>query len=134
MKTKDDIRMTRKREVIFDILKEKGHLDAYELLQLARLKNPRISLSTVYRALSYFKKKAVIIDRTFGESHSHFEVLDDEAGSHAHFICNACGSVAEIPENFIEDMKKAARKRGCTISGTHVDIFGLCPVCKRKSK
>jgi len=126
------IRMTKRRSLVLDILREHGHLDAYELLAMARKKDPRISLATVYRALAYFRERDVIRGRTFGEGHSHFEIHDAETGSHAHFVCTRCGKLREITGRFIRDMEALARREKFSISRAHLDLFGLCEDCTRK--
>jgi Fe2+ or Zn2+ uptake regulation protein len=113
------IRLTKRRSLVLDILREHGHLDAYELLELARQKDSRISLATVYRALAYFRQRDVIRGRTFGEGHTHFEIHDAETGSHAHFICTGCGRLRAKKEKF-------------RISRVHLDMFGLCEECAVK--
>ncbi len=128
----ESIRLTKRRSLVLDILKEHGHLDAYELMAMARNKDPRISLATVYRALAYFRERDVIQGRTFGEGHSHFEIHDAETGSHAHFVCTRCGKVREITGKFIRDMEALARREKFSISHAHLDLFGLCEECSKK--
>jgi len=127
------IRLTKRRSLVLDILREQGHLDAYELLEMARKKDPRISLATVYRALAYFRERDVIHGRTFGEGHAHFEIHDAEAGSHAHLICTGCGRLREIPGTFMRDLEQLARKEKFRISRAHLDMFGLCEDCAVKT-
>jgi Fur family transcriptional regulator, ferric uptake regulator len=130
---KQAIRMTKRRSLVLDILRERGHLDAYELLELARQKDSRISLATVYRALAYFRERDVIRGRTFGEGHTHFEIHDAETGSHAHFVCTGCGRLREITGRFMEDLEQLARKEKFSISRVHLDMFGLCEECADKN-
>ncbi len=125
--------MTKRRGIILEILRERGHLDAYELLELARQKDSRISLATVYRTLAYFRERDVIRGRTFGEGHTHFEIHDAETGSHAHFVCTGCGRLREITGRFMEDLEQLARKEKFSISRVHLDMFGLCEECADKN-
>ncbi len=126
------IRMTKRRRLILDIVREHGHLDAYEVLERARKKDSRISLATVYRALAYFRERDMVHGRSFGEGHSHFELHDRAAGSHAHFICTGCGSVRETTGAFIRDMEERARRDHFLITSAHIDLFGLCEACSGK--
>jgi len=127
------LRMTKRRGIILGILREHGHLDAYELLEMARKKDPRISLATVYRALAYFRERDVIHGRTFGEGHAHFEIHDAETGSHAQLMCTGCGRLREIPGTFMRDLEQMARKEKFLISRAHLDMFGLCEECSVKT-
>lgn len=126
------MKTTRRRQVILDILKEHNHLDAYELLKKAREINPKISLSTVYRAISQFKQNGSVIERTFGENHSHFEFVDSSAESHAHLICVDCGKVEEIAWSFLKKIKNDSSKKGYEVSHVHLEVFGHCEDCKGK--
>ncbi len=126
------LRMTKRRGIILDILREHGHLDAYKLLEMARKNDSRISLATVYRALAYFRERDVIHGRSFGEGHSRFEIHNAERGSHAHFICTGCGNVREIKGKFIRDMEAMARREKFSITRAHLDLFGLCQECSAK--
>lgn len=128
---KETLKITRRRKIVLDILKTHGHLDAYELLEQAKKIDPRISLSTVYRALAYFKKRKIVAERSFGENHSHYEMVNIREGSHAHLICTVCGSVTEISGAFLDNLEEAAAQEGYKVSHTHVDIFGKCPKCKK---
>ena len=132
-KVQKTLRMTKRRKIILDILRERDHLDAYELLELARQKDPRISLATVYRALAYLRERDVIHGRTFGEAHTHFEIHNAETGSHAHLICTGCGRLREIPGTFMRDLEQLARKEKFRISRAHLDLFGLCEECTVKT-
>jgi len=127
------LRMTKRRGIILEILREQGHLDAYELLQRARQKDPRISLATVYRTLAYFRERDLIQGRSFGEGHSRFEVRDAETGTHAHFICTRCGRVREVTGTFIRDMEALARRENFRVTRAHLDMFGLCEECSAKT-
>ena len=128
------MRMTKRRGIILEILRVHGHLDAYELLEMARKKDTRISLATVYRALAYFRDRDVIHGRTFGEAHTHFEIHDAETGSHAHLICTDCGRLREIAGTFMRDLDQLARKEKFHISRAHLDMFGLCEECAVKKR
>lgn len=123
------LRLTPRRQIILEILRERGHLDAYGLLELARRKDPRISLATVYRALAYFRERNLIQGRSFGEGRSHFEVHDAGTGAHAHFVCTRCGKVREVKGKFIRDMEALAQRERFRVTGAHLDLFGLCGDC-----
>ena len=54
-------RMTGQRVVILQIIQESNrHLDAEELYRLARTRNPRINLATVYRTLGAAARTATL--------------------------------------------------------------------------
>ena len=54
-------RWTRQRQVILDVLTHgEGHLNADEIYVRARTRDPRLSLSTVYRTLNILRRAGVI--------------------------------------------------------------------------
>jgi Fur family transcriptional regulator, ferric uptake regulator len=131
---KTELKATGQREVILDIVKAgKGHLDADEIYQRARKKLPRLSLSTVYRALAKFKQSGLIEERHLDENHHHYEI--SHYGEHHHLICTGCGKVVEfklpITEIIIEKVPQAA---GYKINHSgELSLSGLCPDCQRKA-
>jgi len=123
-------RLTPQRELLLRTLEETGHhLDAEELFLLARKRDPRLSLSTVYRTLTVLKGIGLVDELHLGEEHHHYEV----AGSveHYHLICTSCGSVIEFESLLIEQLKRQiAEEYDFEISGIHIDLMGLCARCK----
>ncbi|MBI3040226.1 MAG: transcriptional repressor [Chloroflexi bacterium] len=55
------LRITHQRASILEIIRQgKGHLDADEVYRRARERQPRLSLSTVYRTMQTLKKLGLI--------------------------------------------------------------------------
>ena len=66
------IRVTSQRALILEIVRRgQGHLDADEIYRQARKKQPRLSLSTVYRTLQMLKKLGLVEEVHFDEAHHH---------------------------------------------------------------
>src|SRR3712207_9050490 len=67
-------RMTQQRDVLLDVIEHAGeHLDADGLYRLARERDSRISLSTVYRTLSLLKRHDLVDELHLSEEHHHYE-------------------------------------------------------------
>jgi len=65
------MRVTNQRALIMEIIRQgQGHLDADEIYRRAREKEPRLSLSTVYRALQMFKKLGLVEELHFDRANS----------------------------------------------------------------
>lgn len=89
------LRATSQRAVILDVIRHSSrHLDADEIHQKARKREPRISLSTVYRTLQRFKELGLVEESHFDESHHHYETKP--SGTHHHLVCMGCGKVVEF--------------------------------------
>jgi len=129
-----DLKATGQRAVILDIIRAgKGHLDADEIHRRAQKKLPRLSLSTVYRAVQKFKENGLIEERHLDENHHHYEL--SHHGEHHHLICTGCGKVVEfklpITEIIAERVPQAA---GFKINHSgELSLTGLCPDCQEKA-
>jgi len=124
------MRFTSQRALILEIIREgRGHLDADEIFRRARYRQPRLSLSTVYRTLRALKEPGMIDELHFDDSHRHYEVKSSQ--EHHHLVCLGCGRVVEfiyplskyIKENVVE-------ARDFEIVETEIRIRGYCPRCQ----
>jgi Fur family ferric uptake transcriptional regulator len=123
-------RVTAQRTLLLELLRRSGgHVDADELYRLAKRKNSRISLSTVYRNLQLFKKLELIEERHFDDEHHHYEVKSGE--EHQHLLCISCGRVVEFDypagRKFRNDI---GRKYDFDITGVEIHLTGLCSACR----
>jgi Fur family ferric uptake transcriptional regulator len=125
-------RITAQRALILELLKQSGrHVDADELYRRARKKNPRISLSTVYRNLQLFKKLGLIEEHHFDEEHHHYEVKS--GAEHQHLLCINCGKVVEFACPVSRKLRKDIGKQyDFDITGVEVRMTGLCSRCRNK--
>jgi Fe2+ or Zn2+ uptake regulation protein len=128
------LRITNQRTLILGIIRHgKGHLDADEVYRRARRKQPRLSLSTVYRTLQILKKLGLVAEVHFDEDHHHYEVRP--AIEHHHLVCLGCGRVIEFQYPLARLVKKnVPQARDFEIAGSEVRITGYCPVCRRNRK
>jgi Fe2+ or Zn2+ uptake regulation protein len=126
------MRVTSQRSIIMDIIRQ-GHLDADEIYRRARKKEPRISLSTVYRALQAFKKLGLIEEVHFDDAHHHYELKPSE--EHYHLVCLKCGKVVEFQyplNNYIR--RNIPEVKDFDITETELRIAGYCSECRRKQR
>ncbi len=127
-------RVTAQRALLLDLLRSsRRHVDADELYRNAKKRNPRISLSTVYRNLQLFKRMGLVEERHFDEEHHHYEVKSDE--EHQHLLCVSCGKVIEFDypagRKFRQDI---ARKYNFDITGVEVHVTGMCSSCRANQR
>ncbi len=125
-------RMTAQRRLLLDIIRNaEGHLEADEILRLAKEKDDRISLSTVYRNLNLLKESGLVLERHLGEEHHHYEL--NNGPDHHHLICTECGDVFEfespLSEMMMAEVESASRFR---INRIEIDMQGLCPNCQKE--
>lgn len=123
-------RVTPQRLLLFEVMQEHGgHLDADELYLLAKKREPRLSLSTVYRTLSLLKEMDLVKELHFDEEHHHYEIRGRGA-EHYHLICQGCGEIIEF-ESPLTDRVKAeiAQDHHFQVTGAHIDLKGYCQRC-----
>jgi len=120
-------RITKKRRLVLQIIEANPHLDASEIYQLAREKDRKISLSTVYRTMNMLRDLGLIEASPLGEDHYHYEVHLKE---HYHLICLGCGKVVEIPP--VKAVKRLGEEKGFGVVGVKLEILGYCKDCQRK--
>ncbi len=128
------LRVTNQRSLILEIIRQgKGHLDADEVYRRAREKQPRLSLSTVYRTLQLLKKLGLVEELHFDENHHHYEVKP--ASEHHHLVCLGCGQVVEFNYPLSRYVKRNVTEvKDFEIVDAEVRMTGYCPECRRRRK
>jgi len=123
------LRVTNQRALILEIIRQgKGHLDAGEIYQQAHDKQPRLSLSTVYRTLQTFKKLGLVEEVHFDEDHHHYEVKPSP--EHHHLVCLDCGRVIEFNYPLSRYVKKnVSEAKDFDIVDAEIRITGYCSEC-----
>ena len=126
------LRATRQRALVLDIIRRGGgHLDADEIYRQGRKKEPRISLSTVYRSLQRFKELGLVDEFHFDEAHHHYEAKT--APEHHHLVCVGCGAVIEFDYDLVGDIaQRVPRADGFEIVEAELRVTGYCPECRRQ--
>jgi len=128
------LRVTSQRALILEIIRHgKEHLDADEVYRRARQKQPRLSLSTVYRTLQTLKKLGLIEEVHFDETHHHYEMKPPT--EHHHLVCLGCGRVVEFQYPLARLVKRnVAEAKNFEITGSEVRMTGYCPTCQENRK
>ena len=127
-------RVTAQRALLLELLRHSGgHVDADELYRRARKKNPRISLSTIYRNLQLFKKLGLVDEHHFAEEHHHYEVKPSD--EHQHLLCFICGKVVEFACPMSKKFRKDIGKRyDFEITGVELRMTGICSKCRKEQE
>ncbi len=128
------MRATNQRVLIMEIIRQgEGHLDADEIYRRARKKEPRLSLSTVYRTLQVLKKLGLVEELHFDEEHHHYEVKP--SAEHHHLICLGCGRIVEFHYPLSRYVKRnIPEARDFDIIETEVRMTGYCSQCHQRRK
>lgn len=104
------MRMTDQRRIIAQVIEQAvDHPDVEELYRRASARDPRISLSTVYRTLNLFEESGLVAKHDFKDGRARFETLPDE--HHDHLIDIRSGRVIEFRNEEIEAIQELIAKR-----------------------
>ena len=127
------LRITRQRAVILEIIRRRGHLDADEVYRQARERQPRLSLSTVYRSLQLLKRLGLVEEVHFDEAHHHYEVKP--SAEHHHLVCLGCGRVVEFRYPLTRYVKRSVPEaKGFEIVDAEFRVTGYCSRCRQEGK
>lgn len=121
--------ITPQRQLILEIIRKSGKpVDAKELYRAVSQKDETVSLATVYRSLSLFKKVGLIDEHRFGNSCWSYEVK--QSLEHQHIICKRCKKIIEFESPLITEMiQKLQDDKGFTIDRVEVCVQGTCCEC-----
>ncbi|MGR3661992.1 MAG: Fur family transcriptional regulator [Paracoccaceae bacterium] len=119
------LRLTEQRRVIAAVLEEShDHPDVEELYARASVRDPRISLATVYRTVKLFEDFDLLEKHEFGDGRARYETADRD--HHDHLIDINSGQVIEFMDKEIEELQeKIALKLGYRLKGHRLELFGV---------
>ena len=119
------MRMTGQRRTIAKVLSEaEDHPDVEEVYRRASARDPRISLSTVYRTVRLFEGAGILERHDFGEGRARYEPVP--SGHHDHLINVKTGEVMEFRNEQIERLQESvARELGFRLIGHRLELFGV---------
>jgi Fur family ferric uptake transcriptional regulator len=99
------------------------HPDVEELHARAVAKDPRISLTTVYRTVKLLEEAGILSRLEFGDGRARFE--DSARRHHDHLIDLDTGEVIEFCDPEIEELQeRIARRLGYTLEGHRLELLG----------
>lgn len=125
-------RITPQRKLVLDILaRTRGHLDAYDIHERGRMRDPNLSLSTVYRTLNVLKETGVVNELHLDTEQHHYELSGTD--DHSHLVCLECGRVIEVNNlDFAEVARLAGEAHGFRITSTQMELTGYCTECRQR--
>ncbi len=135
MRTKG-LRLTAQRRVLVDVLEgAEKHLNAEEVYERARERDPSIHRATVYRTLNTLKKLRLVdeLDLMHYAGDRHFYEIRPKA-FHIHLVCTTCGEVKEPGGPFWEDLQlRVLRETGFRTDSARLEMGGTCETCRNRT-
>lgn len=128
--------LTKNQRLILGIIEGNGvgtHLTAYDLLGLAKARQPEIGLATIHRALNQLHEHGLVAKVLVpGVESATYEPIADQ---HAHFRCRRCGTVSDVdyalPKRTLTEL---STRLGLQIDEEQLTLAGICGACLEKAK
>jgi Fur family ferric uptake transcriptional regulator len=127
------LRLTWQRRLLAHLLDHAdSHLDAEEVYQLARRRDPRIHRATVYRTLNTLKRLGLVDEldlmHVTGDRH-YYEVRPSQF--HIHLVCMRCGAVSEPGGPFWQELaQRVQQETGFQPEVVRLEMGGRCTRCQ----
>jgi Fur family transcriptional regulator, ferric uptake regulator len=126
-------RRTGARRSIADLIGARnGPFTAADLVEEARNRRMRIGRATIFRTLDVLADLHAVerLDLPNGE-HAYVAC---EPVHHHHVVCSSCGASRDVDDagwrSVVRDIED---KTGYRIDDHRLELFGVCPDCRRKS-
>lgn len=119
--------MTKKRNVILDILKNSDKPLSAEMIYEITKDSLQMNLSTIYRAMELFLKEKLVNFSTLDKT-QYFYIAKDE---HTHYmICMNCRNMIEVDCKILQLIDDAIDQNEFLVKNHDLTIYGLCKNCK----
>ncbi len=120
---------TARRAVVGALVQARRHLTADDLTAIVQQADPDIHISTIYRTLDALERLGVVDHVHLGHGRAIYHLTDDP---HQHLVCEACGTVVEVPDSTFADLGALLRQRyAFNIRPSHFAVLGRCANCAR---
>ncbi|MGD0915885.1 MAG: Fur family transcriptional regulator [Thermodesulfobacteriota bacterium] len=125
------LKLTPQRLAVIEVLVDKTplHPSANLILQEARKRAKRLSLSTVYATLNEFSKHGMIKMLEFDKMENRYEANMTE---HINLICKGCKKIMDYKPPFIIDTSQIAQKCRFRVIDSRLEYYGYCQACRKR--
>ena len=126
-------RLTSPRRALASLIASRGgHFTAEDLLGESRRRRLGVTRATIFRSLDVLADLGMVerLDLPSGE---HAFVACEPAHHH-HVVCSSCGRTTGVADPGIERVAAAiGRETGYRIDAHRLELFGLCPACRKRN-
>ena len=130
--SKKGYKITKAREAVMHVLENsESPVSAEEIYINIRNMGQSVNLSTVYRTLELLEKKGFAMKEHIGDGKARYE-LNRDVHKH-HIICTSCRDRVSIDICPLQELHMdLGAKTQFDITGHKLELYGICPKCKRK--
>lgn len=127
------VRRSKKRDAILELMRStKCHPSADWVYHKIREQYPDVSLGTVYRNLNQMTEEGLVKSVGVVNGQERFDACMEP---HAHFVCNHCGAMIDLPNCVSEEsIAPLGEKYGFVEQSYEFHIYGLCHDCANQEK
>ena len=120
--------MTPQRRQVFEVLmSRRDHPSASEVFHQVKEMMPTISLATVYNCLEAMTQSGAVKQVNLDREPSRYCANQND---HAHFYCQSCGQVSDVPLHESEHLSEALDlPDGTDVTRLDITVRGTCPAC-----
>ncbi len=125
------IRVTPQRLAILEYLDgNTDHPSAEDIFSAVKHRHPGISFATVYNTLETLKRVNGVRELKIDATRRRY---DPNPRAHHHLICGDCGMIVDIHADY-QLAVPAEVSASFDVTGNHVEFFGICHPCKKRTK
>jgi Fur family peroxide stress response transcriptional regulator len=106
-----------------------SHPSAEDIFDEAKKKFPTMSFATVYNILEALKNRGYVQELIIDPKRKRY---DPDTSTHHHLICQSCSKIRDVHKVFDLTLPDDL-KNSFDIKKKHVEFYGICPECKKKS-
>ncbi len=133
LKVPKGYKITKQRKAILEVLESfQTPVHAEDIFLKLKEREMDISLSTVYRNLDMLQKQGLVVKAyMLNEDKARFGLSTKKN----YLVCQECKKIVIIDNCPFEKFKEELIEvHGFDILGHSIEVYGICPDCKNKSK
>lgn len=129
------VRLTPQRKIILKyLINHHTHPSVEMIYQDLKDRVDNISMATVYNTLKLLVDYNLVIELKNGDGSTHFDYFGHP---HYHVVCDNCGKITDVFDDRFTEISKeltiiTREKAGYLVTGSNIEVHGLCPDCQRK--
>jgi Fur family ferric uptake transcriptional regulator len=119
------------RVAVVELLAEQDCcLTAQEIFDRLRLRDRRVGIASVYRALDLLVSLRLVQRIDFGAGVARYEPVHPGGDHHHHLVCGDCGKVVAFEDERLEgELERLAGNLGYVVDAHEVVLRGACGDC-----
>ena len=123
-------RVTPQRRLVLEaVARADHHVSAEEIYVYACSRCPRVSRSTIYRALKLLQGLDLVTEADLGDRRVRYHF--GAKGQHHHLVCLKCGTVTELDQALLASLAMTLRQNyHFQPRMSHLTFFGHCAQCQ----